>query len=158
MIRDLYEQLIKSEPMGFINPLEDLGEFDVFQMKFKKPVRLLVNKHSGQPYPLHWQNKIEEMRGLYIQYQLALREEQEIRRVRKTEDKKHIEKIVTTYLSLGFRFSEIENKVQMSNKRLRDLFRRSDYVTTSSPEFFNKEDIQAGYFLPEKHLPSSMRV
>ena len=53
MIRDLYEQLIKSEPMGFINPLEDLGEFDVFQMKFKKPVRLLVNKHSGQPYPLY---------------------------------------------------------------------------------------------------------
>ena len=30
-----YEQLIKSEPLGFIDPFADLGEFDRFQLKFK---------------------------------------------------------------------------------------------------------------------------
>lgn len=27
----LYNQLINSEPIGFIDPLTDLGEFDIFQ-------------------------------------------------------------------------------------------------------------------------------
>lgn len=43
----LYNQLINSEPIGFIDPLTDLGEFDIFQMKFKEPVRYLKNKYSG---------------------------------------------------------------------------------------------------------------
>ncbi|HEO0303543.1 TPA: hypothetical protein U9C93_000379 [Streptococcus agalactiae] len=67
----LYNQLIKSEPIGFIDPLTDLGEFDIFQMKFKEPVRYLKNKYSGKPYSPHWQNKIEKMRS----HQESLREE-----------------------------------------------------------------------------------
>lgn len=50
----LYNQLINSEPIGFIDPLTDLGEFDIFQMKFKEPVRYLKNKYSGKPYSPHW--------------------------------------------------------------------------------------------------------
>ena len=72
---NLYEKLLNSEPLGFIDPLTDLGEFDKVQMKFRKPVRSLTNKYSGQPYNPYWQEKIEEMRLLYIQYQLSLREE-----------------------------------------------------------------------------------
>lgn len=70
----LYEKLLNSEPLGFIDPFTDLGEFDGVQMKFKAPVHQLKNKYSGQPYSQKWQLKIEEMRKLYIQYQLSLQE------------------------------------------------------------------------------------
>ena len=30
---NLYEKLLNSEPLGFIDPLTDLGEFDKVQMK-----------------------------------------------------------------------------------------------------------------------------
>ena len=55
----LYEQLMTSEPMGLIDPLTDLGEFDFVQMKFKEPVRNLVNKYSGNPYSPSWQEKMD---------------------------------------------------------------------------------------------------
>ena len=112
---NLYEKLLNSEPLGFIDPLTDLGEFDKVQMKFRKPVRSLTNKYSGQPYNPYWQEKIEEMRLLYIQYQLSLREEDKKEniqtRVKVPETQEHIEEIVTTYLKLGFRFREIEKRV-----------------------------------------------
>ena len=42
MIRnEFYDQLINSEPIGFIDPFTDLGEFDSIQMKFCEPVRNL---------------------------------------------------------------------------------------------------------------------
>ena len=31
----LYNELIQSEPLGFIAPFSDLGEFDPLQLKFK---------------------------------------------------------------------------------------------------------------------------
>ena len=112
---NLYEKLLNSEPLGFIDPLTDLGEFDKVQMKFRKPVRSLTNKYSGQPYNPYWQEKIEEMRLLYIQYQLSLREEDKKEniqtRVKVPETQEHIEEIVTMYLKLGFRFREIEKRV-----------------------------------------------
>lgn len=51
----LYNELIQSEPLGFIDPFSDLGEFDPLQLKFKQPVKDLVNRYSGQPYSLAWQ-------------------------------------------------------------------------------------------------------
>ncbi|HEO7897954.1 TPA: modification methylase Sau96I, partial [Streptococcus agalactiae] len=108
---------------GFIDPFTDLGEFDSIQMKFKQPVRNLVNKYSGKPYNLSWQNKIEQMRVLYIKYQKSLKledEEQEVHnRVKNKKSKKYVHEIVTTYLKLGFRFKEIEARVSLFNTRLR---------------------------------------
>ena len=43
----LYNELIQSEPLGFIDPFSDLGEFDPLQLKFKQPVKDLVNRYSG---------------------------------------------------------------------------------------------------------------
>lgn len=163
MIRNkFYDQLINSEPLGFIDPLTDLGEFDSVQMKFREPVRNLKNKYSGKPYNLNWQNKIEEIRKLYIQYQKSLildDEEQEVHhRVRNKKSKKHLNEIVTTYLKLGFRFKEIEARVSLFNTRLRRNWKRSDYVTTTSPEFYLKRDLQDGYTMPSSTLPESMKI
>ncbi|MBF0786971.1 MULTISPECIES: modification methylase Sau96I [unclassified Streptococcus] len=163
MIRNkFYNQLINSETMGFVDPLTDLGEFDSIQLKFKEPVRNLVNKYSGKPYNLNWQDKIEKMRVLYIQYQKSLileDQEQAIHnRVRNKESKEHVHEIVTTYLKLGFKFKEIEAKVSLFNTRLRRNWKRSDYVTTTSPEFYLKRDLQDGYCMPKSSLPTSMKV
>lgn len=163
MIKNIYyDRLMKSEPMGFIDPLSDLGEFDTVQMKFKKPVRQLVNKYSGQPFNANWQKKIEEMRVLYIQYQESIKaEDEEIpiqKRVRGKESKKHADEIVTTYLKLGFRFREIEKRVSISYKSLHRSWSRSDHVTTQSAEFYRKKDLQDGVLSPSSVLPKSMKI
>lgn len=163
MIRnEFYNQLINSEPIGFIDPFTDLGEFDSIQMKFKQPVRNLVNKYSGKPYNLSWQNKIEQMRVLYIKYQKSLKledEEQEVHnRVKNKKSKKYVHEIVTTYLKLGFRFKEIEARVSLFNTRFRRNWKRSDYVTTDNPEFYLKKDLQNGYCSPNSFLPRSMKI
>lgn len=162
MYQSAFEKLLTSEPLGFIDPLTDLGEFDPIQMKFKEPVRQLVNKYSGQPYSAKWQEKIESMRTLYIQYQISLREEereQSIRtRIRNKQSKEHVHNIVTTYLKLGFRFKEIESKISLSNTRLRRNWKRSDYVTTTEPVFYLKKDLQKGYCSSTGALPRSMRI
>lgn len=163
MIRNnYYDQLIQSEPMGFIDPWTDLGEFDSVQMKFKQPVRQLVNKYSGQPYSLHWQKKIEEMRFLYIQYQESIKAEEVKdaiqKRIRSKQSKKHADEIVSTYLKLGFRFREIEPRVSLSYKALRRSWSRSDHITTCSPEFYLKRDLQEGNATSSSILPESMRI
>lgn len=163
MIRnEFYDQLINSEPIGFIDPFTDLGEFDSIQMKFKEPVSVLKNKYSGQPYNLGWQKKIEEMRVLYIQYQKLLKledQEQHIhKRLRNKKTREHVHEIVTTYLKLGFRFREIESKVALFNTRLRRNWKRSDYVMTVNAEFYLKRDLQNGYCSPNSFLPRSMKI
>lgn len=55
-----YNQLLESEPLGFIDPLQDLGEFDSIQMKFKEPVSQLINKYSGHPYSLHCKKRLKK--------------------------------------------------------------------------------------------------
>lgn len=158
----LYQQLVNSDPIGFIDPFEDLGDFDSVQMKFKEPVSMLKNKYSGQPYNLNWQKKIEEMRVLYIQYQKLLKlEDQEQRihkRLRNKKAREHVHEIVTTYLRLGFRFREIESKVALFNTRLRRNWKRSDYVMTVNAEFYLKKDLQNGYCSPNSFPPGSMKV
>lgn len=126
----IYQKLVESEPLGFIDPFEDLGTFDSVLMKFVEPVERLVNKYSGKPYNSYWQAKIKEMRELYIEYleSSQTHNEQLNYRLRNDEAKKHADEIVTTYLKLGFRFKEIEEKVKLPIKRLRSKWRRSDYV------------------------------
>ena len=163
MVRnEFYDQLINSEPLGFIDPLSDLGEFDSIQMKFCEPVRNLKNKYSGKPYNLNWQSKIEQMRALYIQYQKSLiledKEQGVHNRVRNKESKEHVNEIVTTYLKLGFRFKEIEARISLFNTRLRSNWKRSDHIMTNSPEFYSKGDLSEGYCLPSKKLPKCMRI
>ncbi|HEM3614660.1 TPA: modification methylase Sau96I [Streptococcus suis] len=157
---EFYNQLINSEPLGFIDPLTDLGELDFVQMKFKEPVHQLINKYSGQPYNPNWQSKIEQMRGLYIQYQKSIKLEDESfrHRVRNQESKKYVHKIVTTYLTLGFKFKEIEKRLPLSYKQLIRGRKRSDYVTTDNPEFYLKKDLQNGYCSPNSFLPRSMKI
>lgn len=153
----LYEQLLKSEPIGFIDPMSELGEFDIYQMKFKEPVRRLKNKYSGLPYTPEWQNKIEEMRLLYIKYQEYLRQEktEDItikNRARCSENKDLVNEIVTTYLKLGFRFPEVEKRVSLSVKRLRNNWRRSDYISSHKLVVYHKKDLKAGHYKPKDHL------
>ena len=157
---EFYNQLINSEPLGFIDPLTDLGEFDFVQMKFKEPVHQLINKYSGQPYNPNWQNKIEQMRGLYIQYQKSIKlEDESVRhRVRNQESKEYVHKIVTTYLGLGFKFKEIEKRLPFSYKQLIRGRKRSDFITAASPEFYLKRDLQDGYCMPMSSLPESMKI
>ena len=163
MVRNaLYDQLMNSDPLGFIDPFTDLGEFDNVQMTFRVPVHQLKNKYSGQPYSKTWQLKIEEMRKLYIQYQVSLREDDQkekyYRHPKTKYSKEHIEEIVTTYLKLGFSFRDIEKRVSIAYQTLRNHWNRSDYVQTVSTEFYLKADLADGYYLPETSLPKSMRV
>lgn len=159
-IKSLYDQLLNSEPMGFIDPFSDLGEFDLVQMKFTEPVSQLVNKYSGKPYSLVWQLKIKEMRELYIAYQAALYESDksnfQIRRNR--INREHIEDIVTTYLRLGFNFREIEQRTSLTYKQLRRGWKRSDHVATAQAEFYSKTNLTEGKFLATHKLPKSMKV
>lgn len=157
----LYEELLNSEPFGFIDPFTDLGEFDIVQMKFKEPVHQLKNKYSDQPYSKKWQLKIEEMRKLYIQYQLSLQEkdrkEEYYKRERTTDSKEHSNEIVTTYLKLGFGFRDIEKQVSISYRTLQRRWNRSDYVQTVETEFYLKSDLSDGYYLTRTSLPRSMK-
>lgn len=163
MVRNnLYDQLRNSEPLGFIDPFTDLGEFDIVQMKFKAPVHQLKNKYSGQPYSKKWQLKIEEMRKLYIQYQLSLQEDNRkdrySRRPKTKLSKEHINEIVTTYLKLGFTFRDIEKRVSIAYQTLRNHWNRSDYIQTVETEVYLKSDLSDGYYLPGTSLPKSMKV
>ncbi|EPU31259.1 hypothetical protein [Streptococcus agalactiae] len=156
----VYQKLLESEPLGFIDPLTDLGEFDFVQMKFKEPVHQLINKYSGKPYNPNWQNKIEEMRGLYIQYQKSIKLEDEAfrSRVRNQEYKEYIHKIVTTYLTLGFKFKELEKRLPLSYKQLIRGRKRSDYVQTVKPCFYLKSNLKKGNPYPKRVLPNSFAL
>ena len=64
-----YKKLLKMEPLGFIDPLKDLGTFDSYHMCFLETVEKLRSPWSGDQYLPKWQVKIEEMRGVYIKWQ-----------------------------------------------------------------------------------------
>lgn len=161
MINQYYQKLVESEPLGFIDPLTDLGDFDEIQMTFKEPVNHLINRYSGKPYNSYWQKKITEMRVLYIQYQISLREDEYtdgyFKRIRSTQSKKEADDIVTTYLLLGFGFRDIERKTTISYCTLRRHWKRSDYIKMVEPRFYLKSDLTEGYHLPKTVLPKSMK-
>ena len=156
----IYQKLVESEQLGFIDPFEDLGTFDSALMKFVEPVERLVNRYSGKPYNPYWQAKIKEMRAIYIEYleSSQTHNEQLDYRLRNNEAKKHADEIVKTYLKLGFRFKEIEGKVKLPPKRLRRNWRRSDYVETANPCFYLKSNLAKGNNYPKRTLPNSLAL
>lgn len=154
-VDDLYNQLVASDPIGFIDPFNDLGQFDYIQMKFMEPVSNLTNKYSGKPYTALWMQKIEEMRLLFIDYQKALHSHDQMINFQRRvvyESNAHLDAIVTTYLELGFNFKEIEARVSISYRQLRRGWRRSDYVKMSQPEFYSKTNLSQGQYIPRYHL------
>lgn len=152
-----YDQLITSEPLGFIDPFEDLGTFDAYHMRFKESVRELINPHSGKPYSLNWQTKIQEMRKLYIQYQTSLRDDHHelSHRMRSEENQAYVDRIVTTYLKLGFRFSEIERHLSVSSKNLRARYKRSEHIKVNPLEVYDKRDLSDGYMMSKDYIPEN---
>ncbi len=156
----VYQKLMESETLGFTDPFKDLGTFDSVLMKFVEPVEKLVNKYSGNPDSPYWQERIKEMRKLYIEYLECSQSHNESLdyRLRNDEAKKHADEIVTTYLKLGFRFKEIEGKIKLPTKRLRRNWRRSDYVETAKPRFYLKEKLRNGNSFPKHNLPSSLEL
>lgn len=156
----VYQKLMESEPLGFIDPFKDLGTFDSALMKFVEPVEKLVNKYSGTSYNSYWQERIKEMRELYIEYLECSQNHNEplVYRLRNKESREHADEIITTYLKLGFRFKEIEGKVKLPVKRLRRNWRRSDYVETAKPRFYLKENLRNGNSYPKHSLPSSLAL
>lgn len=156
-----YDQLVSSEPLGFIDPFEDLGTFDAYHMRFKESVRELINPHSGKPYSPKWQTKIQEMRKLYIKYQASLREEPHhelSHRMRSEANQAYVDKIITTYLTLGFHFSEIERQLSVSSKNLRARYKRSDYIKINSLEVYDKQDLSDGYMMAKDYIPENKMI
>ena len=47
--KSLYQQLLDYEPLGFIDPFNDLGTYDALQKSFKEPISDLLNPYSGHP-------------------------------------------------------------------------------------------------------------
>ncbi|HEL1619362.1 modification methylase Sau96I [Streptococcus suis] len=160
MNHQLYQKLLTCEPLGFIDPFTDLGEFDGVRLTFTEPVGQLVNKYSGKPYNAYWQKRIEEMRELYIEYREDFSQSDEPLdyRLRNKKARESADEIVTTYLKLGFRFKEIEDKARLPIKRLRRNWRRSDHVEMVKPCFFLKSSLAEGDDHPQSTLPSSLTL
>ena len=122
--KSLYQQLLDYEPLGFIDPFNDLGTYDALQKSFKEPISDLLNPYSGHPYSKAWQKKIAAMRELYIAYQIRL----------------------------GWRFGEIIKRLDYSEGHLRNRWSRNELMQLNQPEFFLKSDLTDGYFTPIHHF------
>ncbi|MGT2930201.1 hypothetical protein ACVR1G_08250 [Streptococcus dentasini] len=159
--QELYHQLIHYDFTGYIDPFENLGTFDKVNRSFKEPVDQLVNPYTKKPYSHYWQTIISAMRELYSNYQKALHEENLADERAETthyyltteEEKKAFEKKVTTYLSLGFNFSQVAEKVNRASASLRENFKRSELIAYQTPCFFNKEDLSDGFISHHCQLP-----
>ncbi|MCQ9212391.1 MULTISPECIES: modification methylase Sau96I [unclassified Streptococcus] len=151
-----YQQLCQAEPLGFIDPFEDLGEFDGHLFQFISPVSQLKNKYSGRPYSAHWQKKIHEMRKLYILYQKSLRQSyvssERMGYAMVSEDKERLDKTISLYLSLGFRFKAISKYIAYSPTRLRKDWKRSDYVASHAGVVFSKQALADGHYKSGRYL------
>lgn len=147
-----YQQLLQADPTGFIDPFKDLGTYDSRLNKFKEPVSELLNPFSGRPYSKIWQKRIETMREILISYIKSTADpEGSESRKKSVEDKESLNMIVSTYLKLGFHFSDIEKRIDYAQGHLRNHWSRKDHVRYEEPEFFLKEDLKDGYFNPTHH-------
>ena len=135
-----YQQLLQADPTGFIDPFKDLGTYDS-RLPF-----------SGRPYSKIWQKRIETMREIFISYIKSTADpEGSESRKKSVEDKESLNMIVSTYLRLGFHFSDIEKRIDYAQGHLRNHWSRKDHIKFEEPEFFLKEDLKDGYFNPTHH-------
>ncbi|MEY8661432.1 modification methylase Sau96I [Ligilactobacillus faecis] len=124
----LYEELLQSEPLGFVDPLHGLGTFDGYHMKFKEPVEDLKSPWSGDPYLPEWQHKISEMRQLYLKWQKALVKENKqlkspTRHFVTTESvRKEQKRLIRIGINFGFRLKTISKKTGYAEKTLRNSY------------------------------------
>ena len=147
-----YQQLLQADPTGFIDPFKDLGTYDSRLNKFKEPVSELLNPFSGRPYSKIWQKRIETMREIFISYIKSTADpEGSESRKKSVEEKESLNMIVSTYLKLGFHFSDIEKRIDYAQGHLRNHWSRKDHIKFEEPEFFLKEDLKDGYFNPTHH-------
>lgn len=161
----LKELLIMQRTLGrgFIDPFVDLGIFNRRLMEFNEPVECLRNKYTGDPYTPYWQNVIEEMRKVFVNYQrelIATRVsiEEKGQYMKDKVQKEKIRKIVVSYLTLGFSFKEISKKVGYTEKYLRRNFRRSDHNQTSSVIILHGKDLERGVQKNLEKLPKDSRA
>lgn len=154
--KSLYQQLLDYEPLGFIDPFNDLGTYDALQKSFKEPISDLLNPYSGHPYSKAWQKKIAAMRELYIAYQMSIGDTTKTYK-RGEEDKAALDRTVSTYLRLGWRFGEIIKRLDYSEGHLRNRWSRNELMQLNQPEFFLKSDLTDGYFTPIHHFVEDKR-
>ncbi|WP_019789871.1 hypothetical protein [Streptococcus sobrinus] len=159
--QELYQKLIHYDFINYIDPFEDLGTFDRVSHSFKEEVSDLVNPYTNQAYLPQWQETISEMRKIYCAYQKALHEENldderaEVTHYYLTsdEDKAAFKHKVTTYLSLGFTFPQVAQKVGRASASLRENFKRNEVIAFNRPCFFAKDDLAEGFVSPKDQLP-----
>lgn len=126
--KQLYEELLHSEPLGFIDPLHGLGSFDGYHMKFKEPVEELKNPWSDEPYLPEWQRKITEMRQLYLKWQRALaKENSQSKRptrnfVTTASVRKEQNRLIQISIDFGFKLKTISKKTGYAEKTLRNSY------------------------------------
>lgn len=160
MDKYLQELITMQKDLGrsFIDPFEDLGDFNRRLMDFEEPIENLKNKYTGDPYTEYWQSVIRDMRVVYANYQrevqaMLVPDQEKNQYIKDTGQKEKIRKIVTSLLSLGFSFKDISKRVGYTEKYLRRNYKRSDYNKTSSTIIFLRKDLENGVKRNIKNIP-----
>lgn len=130
-----YRELLKMEPFGFIDPLQDLGTFDSYHMCFLEPVEDLRSHWSGDPYLPFWQDKIAEMRQVYLAWQKALVREENIENGRPTRNfvstqsvRRERAGIIRVCMRFGFSIKNIARKTGYAEKTIRNEYAYSRHM------------------------------
>lgn len=130
-----YKKLLKMEPLGFIDPLKDLGTFDSYHMCFLETVEELRSPWSGDQYLPKWQVKIEEMRGVYIKWQEALANEKDEKTGRRKRNfvstasvRKEQRVFIRLCLRFGFTIRTISKKTGYAEKTIRNEYSYSRHM------------------------------
>lgn len=130
-----YQKLLKMEPLGFIDPLQDLGTFDSYHMCFLEPVEDLRSRWSGDPYLPLWQDKIAEMRQVYLAWQRALVREGNTENGRPTRNfvstqsvRKEQAGMIRVCMRFGFSIKNIAYKTGYAEKTIRNEYAYSRHM------------------------------
>ena len=144
-------QMEKMAPALLIDPINDLGKFDSRSLQFEEPVSELKNKMTGKPFNEHWYQTIEEMRKIYIKWQMEIQSnfeegtEKKPYTKRNSSKKKEKDQQVKWLLSLGFSFKTVGNIMRYSEKTLKNKgYHQSDYYVRSPRPTLLKSDLRHG--------------
>ncbi|WP_171300081.1 hypothetical protein [Enterococcus cecorum] len=153
-----YSQLmtLSSKIGNIIDPFADLGAFDNRTMTFFDEVEDLISTKTNKPYNFFMQEKIKEMRKVYLEYQKALIKElqkDERKSYAETEvEKERIKQEITFLLSLGFNSIQVAKMSGYSESVIRNNYRQSDYNQMNVPTYFSKATVSLQpdlFFFPE---------
>ena len=153
-----YSQLmaLSSKIGNIIDPFADLGAFDNRTMTFYDEVEDIISTKTNKPYDFFMQEKIKEMRKVYLEYQKALIKElqkDERKSYAETEaEKERIKQEITFLLSLGFNSNQVAKMSGYSESVIRNNYRQSDYNQMNVPTYFSKATVSLQpdfFFFPE---------